>query len=424
MSSKIDTLLVPSLRAEMGDWIYYISFLKMKDIAERVSIAEHIHSGTALNEWLQRRLSANARQISRYLLMQEQRFFNALVVGTYGGSPVWLEVAVKGRTKELPKELGGVLGFLELSGEEVLFAIDGQHRVEGIRLAIKEDQALKEEEVCTIFVKGVSASQRKNDPKGFQRTRRLFTTLNRYAKPVRKRDIIALDEDDIVAITTRRLLEEHELFAEKTALRATKPISPDNKTDFTTIVSLYDAQDIYYKGIAKILGVTQRWADYKKRRPSEADVDAFYQEGISLWEEFIEYFEPLKNIRKAGPTDQVAGRYRRRSGGHLLFRPVGLEITVRVITQFRKQGSDVAAAVARIARAPMMLEASPWHGLLWDSINARMLTAGENKKVSWQVLYHSVGGDLKAIGVEEENLRKELAGIQKKELHEITLPAY
>ena len=48
-----------------------------------------------------------------------------------------------------------------------------------------------------------------------ERTRRLFTTLNRYAKPVKKSEIIALDEDDIIAIITRELVEKYPLFREK-----------------------------------------------------------------------------------------------------------------------------------------------------------------------------------------------------------------
>lgn len=40
----------------MGDWIYYISFMKMKDVAERVKPAQEIHPGKTLNELIQRRI--------------------------------------------------------------------------------------------------------------------------------------------------------------------------------------------------------------------------------------------------------------------------------------------------------------------------------------------------------------------------------
>ena len=50
------------------------------------------------------------------------------------------------------------------------------------------------DEVSVIFVAHEATSQ------GLERTRRLFTTLNKTDRPVSKGDIIALDEDDVVAI--------------------------------------------------------------------------------------------------------------------------------------------------------------------------------------------------------------------------------
>ena len=124
-------------------------------------------------------------------------------LGFYGGSPDWYELDIRTNhlfdAEALPRELDGVLGFLRLDGTETLFAIDGQHRVEGIKQALQENAELKREEVSIIFV------AHRNDPSGMERTRRLFTTLNRYAKPVSKSEIVALDEDDILAIITREI---------------------------------------------------------------------------------------------------------------------------------------------------------------------------------------------------------------------------
>ena len=80
-----------------------------------------------------------------------------------------------------------------------------------------------------------------------ERTRRLFTTLNRYAKPVSKSEIVALDEDDIIAITTRELVENHQLFQEKISLSKTKAVSVNDNRSFTTIITLYDVLDILFK---------------------------------------------------------------------------------------------------------------------------------------------------------------------------------
>ena len=164
-------LVLPALRVNMGDWVYYVTFLGMEEIARRIEFAEEIHPSSTLKMLIQREITDRSKNISEYLLNQPQRFFNSLIIGVYGGSPNWHEF--KSDTKLefdeelLPLHIEGALGILRLNGEETLFAIDGQHRVEGIKNALKENSELKREEVTAIFV------SHSNDSEGMERTRRL-----------------------------------------------------------------------------------------------------------------------------------------------------------------------------------------------------------------------------------------------------------
>ena len=132
---KNENEFIPALRAHMGDWVYYVTFLRMEQIADRISIAQEIHSSKVLKDMIQRQITDRSKQIADYLLKQPQRFFNALIVGVYGGSPDWYELDVRTNylfdAEALPRGLDGVLGFLRLDGTEIFFAIDGQHRVRG-----------------------------------------------------------------------------------------------------------------------------------------------------------------------------------------------------------------------------------------------------------------------------------------------------
>ena len=87
--APVGELRVPALKAHMGDWIYYATFLKIRDIAQRVSLADEIHKHGGLRDMIQRSIdeSGHAESIKQYLLTKPQRFFNALVVGVYGGAP-------------------------------------------------------------------------------------------------------------------------------------------------------------------------------------------------------------------------------------------------------------------------------------------------------------------------------------------------
>ena len=134
------------------------------------------------------------------------------------------------------------IGILRLSGSERIFAIDGQHRVEGIKAALIEKTSLKDEQQVAILVAHDSQSAA-----GVARTRRLFSTLNRYAKPVSKGDIIALDEDNAIAITTREMIEHHPLLSKPGAMylsrEKAKQVPATDRTAITSVATLYDLLD-------------------------------------------------------------------------------------------------------------------------------------------------------------------------------------
>lgn len=414
-------LFLPALRAKMGDWIYYIAFITMREVAARISVVDDIHTSASLKDLLQRMLTNNSKRIAEYLLGQEQRFFNAIVIGSYGGSPNWHDLSVRGREgiADVPEHPEGSIGFLELRGDETLFAIDGQHRVKGIKEAVVQNRSLEEEEVCAIFVKGVTAGKRDEDPDGFERTRRLFSTLNRYAKPVNKRDIIALDEDDVVAVVTRKLLEEHPLLRNKVDTGLKNSIKPDDRTNLTTIATLYDTMDIVLRD--RKIG----WKDYKRWRPPEKEVDALYSRAVQFWDDLSCQFPPLIDLRESSAEAKVAGKYRGSHGGHLLFRPIGLLLITRVAVDLRSiMGLSDDDTLECVGRTPTELSEHPWAGLLWDNANKRMITAKENQNIARRLLFNALGGELSKAPHKTtvDSLRKQYAGALNQAPDETDLP--
>ncbi len=397
--------------------MYYITFLRMEDIAARVHIAEQIYQADSMNELVQRRLTENANRIKEYLLAQPQRFFNALVIGSFGGMPQWYELSVRElqplTDSDLPPNIHGALGLLVLQGEERLFAIDGQHRVVGIQRAIAEDPELNIEEVACIFV-----SHRMDEPGGLERTRRLFTALNRNAKPVTLPDIIALDEDDVVAIVTRMLVEEHRLFRDKTSILGSRSIPPRDNKNFTTIVALYQSLDYY-------LPERRRgWQDYKRFRPPDNEIESYYNQATNLWSHLVDAFEQIAEVEASRPEEEVAGTYRHRDGGHLLFRPIGLVLTIKVIKNLVSYGTSLEEATGLVAQVPMALTGEPWTGLLWNSVNRRMITSQENQKIAERLMFYSLGGDLASIRTNRNLLREAYAGALNRPVEEVNLPRF
>ena len=96
--------------------------MTFEQVAEYVttSIGE-LYQAQCLDELLQRELTSNYSAIKEYLLNDEERFFNALILAIYDGDPQWLEI-------EFENHDFCNVGFLQFSGKEVIFPVDGQHR--------------------------------------------------------------------------------------------------------------------------------------------------------------------------------------------------------------------------------------------------------------------------------------------------------
>lgn len=150
---------VPALRGRFGDWTYYCGLMTLSELCERVQFAKDLHTSEKLSQLIQRELKGNrARDISEYLKTDSERFFNSLVVAVYGGDPAWHEFGdfrpqrPDINIEEVSSDVKASVGFLSFTGEEKLFALDGQHRLAGIQLALKDASSLSDDEVSVIFV--------------------------------------------------------------------------------------------------------------------------------------------------------------------------------------------------------------------------------------------------------------------------------
>jgi DNA sulfur modification protein DndB len=402
----------------MGKWIYYTASLRLDEIAQRVRLATDIHKSRSLSELIQRAVSNRSKGIAEYLLRQkDERFFNALVLGVMGGSPMWHDIDLKSNPYLSAKEierLDGALGAFVLSGGELLYAIDGQHRAVGIQKALENahDTELANENLTVIFV-----PYDVMDEAGLRRTRRLFTTLNRYAKPVSKRDAVALDEDDVVAITTRRLIEEYPLFKdEKISVSHTKALPTTDRISFTTVVGLYDSLDLYFRSSQR------RWLQFKRFRPSETVLNQYYRDAVAFWDAVREAFPPVDEVATSSTSSEIASKYRTREGGHLLFRPVGLRALLRCVVAFKAVGVRFEVALRQLARGPLVVNQDPWVQILYEPRTHRMLTAKENQNVAFALWFYRSGGDLASISWTADALRTELAALKNIDPKRVQLP--
>lgn len=231
----------------------------------------------------------------------------------------------------------------------------------------------------------------KNDPGGMQRTRRLFTTLNRYAKPVKLDDIIALDEDDCVAIVTRDLLEEYDLFTKKRVVYAKqKAIPVTNREAITSIITLYQAnlelfRRHYFEDKGRKISAKQL-EEYLKFRPSNEDFERFQVFCTVYWDAFKNNIDEVAGFLAA--EDQSAAPYRNsETGGNLLFRPIGFLPFVKACISIRdRTESDFSSICDKFNGLDFSIDRRPWLFVAWDP-NARKMVMGSDTVIQLLLIY-------------------------------------
>jgi DNA sulfur modification protein DndB len=368
----MEALNIPAIRGILGDIVYYTSSFTFKQIAERVKkIDQELHTSTSLKDQLQRSLTKNYESITDYILSQKEHFFNALVLAVYDGDPVWNEIEVGFKGEDYYN-----MGFLRLNGEEKIFPVDGQHRVEGIKDAIKRSPELEDETIAVILI------GHHKDKEGMEKTRRIFSTLNRYAKPVSTGDIIALDEDDTVAIVTRNMLESFPLFMNENISdeKKTKAIVEKDTKSFTSLIKLYETNKIVYKYYTSFRDNTKRIHSsteidkFLKFRPKQEDIDDFEKYLTEFWELFINSFEGMKEYVASTEKDAAAKYRNRENGGLLYFRPVALPQLVTAIleTCFRSKVT-LSDSMSAYSQLEMCISKAPWVKVLWDAESRTMI---------------------------------------------------
>lgn len=331
-------LHLPCLRGVIGDWTFFSSVMKVKDIVNRVitvSQSEELYS-KKINEILQREIDEKrVDKIRDYLIGNNEHFFSSIIVAIYRGNPIWSDFDIESHFKIENKEMDpesssfiqNKLGVLSLSGEEIIFALDGQHRVRGFQEAYKLDKAIGDEEIPLIFVVHNQLAK--------ERTRRLFTVLNKYAQKPKEAELIILDEDDTAAVITRRLVEKHRIIKLPNAIANsnTANILASDNISFTTLVTI--------NRINKAI-LEWRKLDYTKR-PDEEVIQECSDECFDFWDYLFNTFPQVERTIRGERVindDEVLFNRNSKTGGNLILRPVGQQIFAALYISFqgRKDG--------------------------------------------------------------------------------------
>lgn len=379
--------LYPSIQARMGSWTYYMIRMTMREVAESVRFAAEVWSDRTLDEAIQRVLDEGRvkKEIVQYLTRQEHRFFSSIVIAALEGNPHWIPLEIS----EVPsmqlfsgyKPLQNTFGVLRFDGRQKYYALDGQHRLSAIKALIDHNSdvwrdappGFADEEISVIVV---VPSEGEAEEAFLKRYRRLFGNLNRYAKAMDNVTNIIMDEDDVFAILTRRLVTDHEFFkapviqhrdSPRIKTKKGKNLRP-NDPYFTSLEALYAMNTQLLLSKARRNNEWSNLKMYKRFRPEDDYIDELFEELANYWNVLLEV---LPDLRRDPPTmrchdeDDVGDE----QSDSALFWPIGQELMTQLARDLLDEGvskgiESVRERIMPLSELSWNLHTAPWRNLV------------------------------------------------------------
>lgn len=430
-----------ALRGQMGDE-YYVTTMKANKLLQSVGYASEMENwpDMSIDERMQRELKGEriVQEIVPYLATDPDWFFGALIVDIYSG---WEHVKFQPLTDVVESKYDVYadamrqMGFLTLPDDKRLIALDGQHRLAALAMAIRGKNgipgsvelpdALKKTlvnahpdignaDITVMFIKHGGDNTK---------IRKIFNKVNRYAKPTSKGDNIITSEDDMVAIIARRMFSGedaplHPIGGQEVVNWKSNTI-PLRSKNLTTLSAIYTMTEIL---LAKE-GITP------KTRKNEAMLEKgriimrdFWKESMSRIDIFRKYSEYVeKNISLADVRKD-----------HLLLKPVTHTALAQAVAIAREYNYGYTELVDKINKIDWSQNNPVWGNILvTNSMNKRMITGSQALKDAGKIIaYMLIGNDFSEKEVDEvrEILKRAKADVKNEdgssaENVDVTLPS-
>ena len=362
--------------------------------------------------------------LTAYLLHDRNRKFGTILAVV---SPPWIDdpthenwgpggVALKSAVEFSALDSSGRIGLLNLTQAQV-YALDGQHRVMGIRglhdlqdgrLDLKkasgapvgksltrdhflsqinvpesELNALMDETISVEYMPAVIKGETRE--KAVQRVRSIFVAVNSYARKTDKGENILLDESDGFAIVARRTALAHPLF--KTAVNESRvnwknTALPARSIWLTTLQALREMSSSYLGQVEAQM--VRPWGELFKGAVPIRPLDTDLSKAQTRLAELFDQMSRLPSLASIKAGDAIDGwrEFPPSGKGHLLLRPVGQTVLARAVGRLVGEDgmeiSDVFDRLIEIDSAGGFAQADPanlWYNVTYDAAREKMIVS-------------------------------------------------
>jgi len=379
-------IVIPAIRGKLGNTEYFEATMKVRDLVHAVRPPKDMDgwANFSIEERMQRepdpkRIKA---QLAPYLAKNEDRFFGSIIVLVYKGEITF--ETMSDLMKTIPaayRQNAQRIGFITIDGG-TLIVLDGQHRLLALRMVqqgeVPGDHAAEvvDDEVCVIFI------THETDVK----TRRIFNTVNRYAKQTSRGDNIITSEDDGYAIVSRWLLRETEPLGKPIDIVNWKSNTLTKRSaQITTISAIYETVKLILKAhnIDKLS---------EQERPSDEDLDTYLSYCSEVWDALLQGI-PAYSTALADPSKIPAMREDDASTS-LLFKPAAqIALVDGLLRAVELADLKMAEAIERASRIiKWNMTADMWDGVIIKRSGA--IDAGpEARRRMANLLAYLIGAD-------------------------------
>lgn len=392
-------LVLAALRGRFGNNDYYVLSMKAEDLVSRVWIPAEMpewHEATLEERW-QRQINYERvkKDIAPYLVRDQDRFFGAVIVAAEEFDCANFEPISDTSRKSLNlyASEASSMGFLTLMEHERWHLLDGQHRIKALQFAIggvdqngnkirnfDASTDVSNDDVVVILITYDEV-----------RARKIFTKLNRYAKPTSTGENLVVDDDDIIAVTAR--LVASNVIGEDLVKYFSNTLS-DNSPQFTTLANIAECNvAILESGYSKKIVRTKPVRD-NEREGYEKSVTSVWQFLVNKIDLFRDALEDKNSIRGDDRRIEIRRDY-------ILGKPVSqwclVAAFMRLIKGSGYSSGKIHEAVTNLNRIDWRRENPLWSGLLLEGARRRILT--KNRKIAARIIAYMAGENL---GEEEE----------------------
>ena len=395
------TSTYPALRGKFGTTRYYVIMMRMSELVSIIRFPTDVQGweDCSIEEKFQRKLDMRriTRDIAPYFASDPRRFSGSLVVAMLHPDNIEFEsinsVVNDGKLPLAYNNTTDDLGFITFNNQK-LVPLDGQHRAKAFQMVmgwhkhpgtappqIALNDKLGNDQITLMLVDFDTSL-----------SRYIFNKINKYAKPTSKAGKLITDDDDAMAVITRRLVEDGTVPKRLVNLEANS-LNKD-AFEFTLLSTFHDANKALLSSLpVPSIGRPEKMED-KERDQRQIELATEWKRLISG---IKEWNNALKNPEKNGDKNRKTLRAK-----SLLGRPIGQLSLVKgyaYACNATEVNVDRDILVEKLNAINWNIDANMWKGLLVKP-NGRLMYGIRAANLASRLVAHLIGAKLTKTDVE------------------------